>query len=699
LDCESTEELVAAPLVDITPDILSALQASGDKASPPSPRGVVFLADGSDGPDLLDMSEALRPLIEACAHRDTQTPLTIGVVGPSGSGKSFALERLRAGVDELASAAAATSGPFLSRIVTVPIDAAAASGDPASAIAAAAFTALGRDHGGVSYAALADEAAHASADPYQAANKALERHDDSRRRLDAERQARDDVEARRARLIETTLYETAGSRVDAYARGRRGSIEARLRRFDLVSGDSTANYRDLVRDLAGAGWGSRIGVVLSSIWAYRSQRRLLAAAIVLFALAFGAQQVKTPGAIGWLRSLGSPSSNAADWLAGHVDLVGNVAAGLLVLGLIALAVNLWRALFFTAMLFRGVRLLNYDVRERQRDLDASTARLNRRVAALTAETETTARQAEEAERRANARGRALPAMATAPPFLEPALVGPAAARAFLAALGKLIVGQSERAPAPAISGAPPISARAVLGPRALLQSAESQASPDILAPDRLFLAFDNLDALPPAQALNWIETAHSSLGPSFVAAFACDPALLAASGDAVALRGRLDKLFQLTLNARSGAQSDRLISRLTGVAPPAPAPAADARQSLLSEPLNAAETGLLAALAPLAARTPRGVKRFLNAYRIARTSRARRPALALMLALGQSGDEEAAAAMNQLLAGRSGILAEPSGPPALIYAVGATREAADGALTVADLLVAKVIAARYRLSP
>ena len=70
-----------------------------------------------------------------------------------------------------------------------------------------------------------------------------------------------------------------------------------------------------------------------------------------------------------------------------------------------------------------------------------------------------------------------------------------------------------------------------------------------------------------------------------------------------------------------------------------------------------------------------------------------------MLALGQSGDEEAAAAMNQLLAGRSGILAEPSGPPTLIEAVRATREAADGALTVADLVVAKAVAARYRLSP
>ena len=104
-------------------------------------------------------------------------------------------------------------------------------GDPGSAIAAAVFAALGRERSGVNYAALADEAAHAGVDPYQAANKALERHDEARRRLDAERQARDDVEARRARLIENMLYETAGSRIDAYARAKRGPIEARLAPF------------------------------------------------------------------------------------------------------------------------------------------------------------------------------------------------------------------------------------------------------------------------------------------------------------------------------------------------------------------------------------------------------------------------------------------------------------------------------------
>ena len=226
--------------------------------------------------------------------------------------------------------------PSFGRIVTVPIDAAAISGDAASAIAAATFTALGRDNGGGNYAALADEAAHAGADPYQAANKALERHDDARRRLDAERQSRDEVEARRARLVENVLFETPGSRVDAYARGARGQIEARLRRFDLASGDSTANFKNLVRDLAGAGWGSRVGVVLSAIWGYRSQRRLLLAAVLFFVLAFGLSELQAPAGSLGSRGLGSPFNLAADWLARPWRAVGYVVDALIVLGAIAL---------------------------------------------------------------------------------------------------------------------------------------------------------------------------------------------------------------------------------------------------------------------------------------------------------------------------------------------------------------------------
>jgi hypothetical protein len=683
---------LSGPIADPSGQILQLVPASGEK------RGPVFVADGHDGPDLLDMREAIQPIAQTCAHRDTQTPLMIGIVGPSGSGKSFALERLRLAVAGLvAGEDKAAPGIFVDRIVTVPIDAAAISGDPASAIAAATFTALGRDHDGLNYSALADEAAHAGADPYQAANKALERHDDARRRLDAERQSRDEVEARRARLVENVLFETAGSRVDAYARGARGQIEARLRRFDLAGGDSTVNFKNLVRDLAGAGWGSRLGVVLGAIWGYRSQRRLLLAALLFFVLAFAAAELRASRVIDWLSGLGSPVTLAADWLRGHGDLVGYVLDGLIVLGAIALITNLWRAIFFTAMLFRGARLLNHDVGERQRDLDAASARLNRRVAALTAETETTAKHAEVAEKRANARGEAITERAPTPLFVEPALAGASAARAFLVALSKLISAQAERPPA--VASPAMLSARAILGPQISQPPTQSGAA---FAPERLLLTFDNFDALAPAQALGLIETAHSLLGPCFVAAVACDPvALTPAVGSPELLRGRFDKLFQLTFNARvaGAANSARLIARLMGAAaPPRQLETTnDARQTQLADPLSASESTLLAALAPLAADTPRGVKRYLNAYRVARVAPSPRSALALMLALGQSGDDEATAGIDLLLTAQDGALADPAGPPALIAAVRATRAANGGALTVAETIAAREIARRYQL--
>jgi len=167
------------------------------------------------------------------------------------------------------------------------------------------------------------------------------------------------------------------------------------------------------------------------------------------------------------------------------------------------------------------------------------------------------------------------------------------------------------------------------------------------------------------------------------------------------LRGRLDKLFQLTFNARlaGAANGAQLIGRLIDAdgAPRPAAPAIEAGKSRLSEPLSAAEAKLLAALSPLAAGTPRGVKRFLNAYRLARVAKASRPALALMLALGQSGDDEAMAGMDPLLAAKEGLLADPDGPPALLAAVRAARTASEGVLTVSDAIAARDLARRYQL--
>ena len=120
-------------------------------------------------------------------------------------------------------------------------------------------------------------------------------------------------------------------------------------------------------------------------------------------------------------------------------------------------------------------MLNYDVRERSRDLDEASARLNRRIAALTAETEAAARHAEATEKRANARGHANAARVQEPAFIEPSLAGPSAARAFLAALSKLIDASHERAAGALSQSSLPM--RAILGP----QTAQAQPA----APARL----------------------------------------------------------------------------------------------------------------------------------------------------------------------------------------------------------------------
>ncbi len=672
-----------APLIEGRADdrpgrVLGEAPSALDKARPAPPDAApsaaqrplhdpIFYADAGDRADLQNTAEALQPLAELCVVEEAQTPFLAGIVGSSGSGKSFALRRLVEVVEDLADAAGKTpETPFLSRVVVIPIDAAGVSGDPACAIAAAAFAALERERDGVSYAALADEAAQAGADPQRAAAAAAERHDEIGKRLEAERAARDEVEAKRARLTEALLYEIPGSRVDAFIRAGRASIEARLRRFDLVEGDPATNYRDLVRDLDSVGAASRASVAVRSIWAYRSQTRLLAVAVIAFALAFVLDQMRGAQAAAWLRGLGAIFAPLADWLTAHEGILETAVEIAIVLGLFALLLNVWRAFGFTALLFRGLRLLNQDMRERRRELDASAARLNQRVAALGAEADAAAEHAEATARRA---GDAKPAARAPGPVFARGLEAPAkAARSFFVELGRLM-------------------------------SAPAKAS--LPTPQRLVFAFDNLDALPPADALRLVEAARTMFGPGCAGAVACDPAAWAgASGGGESARRRTEKLFQVVVNAESLGPADggRFAARLIGSnAVVNPMSHVDARQSRLIEPLAQGEAALLTAIAPVAAGTPRGVKRFLNAYRIARLSKAPRPAIALMLAVKLGGDGAANAAMNAALLSALADLPDPAGPPALVAAAQAARAANGGAISVADARAAWDIARRYAL--
>jgi len=657
-----------APPIDHAPPVAIEPAAGAGAPALAVARGEPLVyADGADtAADLMGAAEATRPLAEIALAVDAQTPFLIGFVGPSGSGASFALRRWVENVEALAAAAGRAAGsPFLSKVVVASIDAAGVSGDPACAIASAAFAALERDRDGVHYAALADEAANAGADPLRAAAAAAERHDELVRRLESERAARDEVEAKRARLTDALLYETPGSRVDAFVRAKRGAIESRLRRFDLAEGDATANFRHLVRDFDGAGPAARAGVAVRAIWAYRGQLGWLVVAAIAFALAFAVDQASAPRSGDGLRSLASFLAPVADWLAAHQGWLVDLSKALTAIGALALLVVLWRAFAFAGLLYRAQRLLGYDARERRRDLEASAARLNQRVAALDAQTEAAARHVEATSKRAGGVKRS--ERAPGPIFASGPEAPRQAARSFFVELGRLMSGAGASGPA---------------------------------APQRIVFAFDNLDALAPADAAQLLEAAHALLGPGCVAAASFDPATLARLDAPEAARRRLEKLFPIVFNVVTLAPADggRFAVRLIGSnAVAKPLRLVEAAASAITQALTPSETSLLAAFAPLAGETPRAIKRFLNACRVARTASAPRPAVALMLATRLGGDRAALAAMRQALDGSADELLDPSGPPALIVATQAARAANDGVITLADARAAWEAARRYSL--
>jgi hypothetical protein len=620
----------------------------------------LFLGDLPDGPDVLNVAQILQPLAQLCVTPQAQTPFLAAIAGPSGAGKTFALRRLAQAIAELSASSAVSAGSALPRVTLAHVDAGSGVEAPV-AIASAAYAALDREPGGIDYSALLDETGHAGGDPHRAARAASDRHENLVSKLEADRSQRDDVEAKRARLADTLLFETPGSRVDVFARARRGMIEARLRRFGLAGPDADASYRHLVRDVSTLGAGARIGVVIRAIWAYGSQARLLIWAIIAFALAFGVGLLPDEAAAGGIGRLSSALEPIAPWIAAHAEWFDRASQLLYLLGALALALNLWRALGFSNLLLRGARLLNLESRERRRDLDQRAARLNQRVAALTTEADAAAKRADAASERA---GGKTTVRAPGPEFLESGHAPSTAARAFLAALGARIGHPNPAAP----------------------------------APDRLILAIDNLDALPPGAAIAWLDAAQNAIGPGCIGLIAFDAARLAATlGGPNEARRRLGKWLQVAVNlpARDGADRAGVVGRLLsrGDQPAALDPKLAAA---LAEPLSSAETTLLAALAPLAVDSPRGAKRFLNAYRLARCSGLPRPVVALMQAAAFA-DDEAQAAMRDRLAKGSGELGDIAGPAELVEAIKAARAANNGPISIEAARAAAEIADRYAL--
>jgi hypothetical protein len=308
---------------------------------------------------------------------------------------------------------------------------------------------------------------------------------------------------------------------------------------------------------------------------------------------------------------------------------------------------------------RGARLLNHEVRERRRDFETRVTRLNQRIAALTTEAEAAGKRAEAASHRAGGKAAV---RVPGPEFLEAGLGPSAAARAFLAALGGRV--------GHAFAAAP--------------------------APDRFIFVIDNLDALSPAAAIGWIDAAWSVIGPGCVGLLALDPARLqAAPGSPRKARRRFGKWLQVTINlpARDGVEGERFVAGLLSTASPSP-PSDSKVAAALVEPLSSVETTLLAALAPLAADSPREAKRFLNAYRLARCSNSPRSVMALMQAVAFA-DDASQAAMRDRLANGSGELTDVKGPAALVNAIKAARAANSGPISIEDARAAAEVARRY----
>lgn len=594
------EEPTLAP--PVTAPGTSTVLARPAKALLPS-----FGGDPASLVDALGIEPTLAQLAELAAHRSTAAPLTIGVLGGAGSGRSFALSRLTSRIRDLAAAAGKTrESPFFDRIHVQAIDAAALDGDPATALAARLHAGL-RDP----YPALAREIGHSARDPHAVLRETNEKLDDARRRLDAERRALDDAGSRRARIVETVLYEASGSQVDAYARANRAGIENRLHAFG-IPGDAIRTYKDLVQSAANS--GGKPGLALRSLWAFKGQGKLIVAAILLIAIGVGLG-IAIDDQAGWLAELRTSTkagAPVADWFSTHMGLLGTLRTGAFVLAALCVALSLWRAIAFLQPIFKGAWLLGSDLETRRRDLDGLYAHQTKRVDALDADVERLTAQAAEAERRAGAGGDA--------GSFEPSPFA-----------GVQEAAQTERFFTEL--------RRRTAGGASVVGRVDDGAT---AAPQRIVLAIDHLDAVDPGRARDILDALHRTLGGSIVTLVAADPARLDADA------GSCERWFgiPLRLDAADRDQSELVRAALGRRVAAAPAAKPDARTSVLDVPIGEEEADLLAELAALAGPTPRSARRFVTLYGLARLDTGvDRRALALMLALANGGTEAEKVAM------------------------------------------------------
>ena len=580
----------------------------------------LFHADRAQAPSLADYP-ALDLLGDLAAHGQTQTPLTIGLFGEPGAGKSHALEALARRARGLCAATRA-DGPFVQGVITVQVNAPDLQGDAASGLASALHAALLFGGGG----RLAATAVEAATDPQAAALEAAQKLEDIRQRQLAEQQTLEELKARSARLNETLMVATTDNRVDDYARRNRRRLEAGLQRFGF-SGDATAVYKDLVRELIDRpGPLSRLSAFANTVWAYGGQARLLvwAAAFFLLAWVLGLAQRTRADWLAGLRSAAEGASEPANWIEGHTHWLTYLGNAAITAGLVCLGINIWRAARFTMPLLQGARLLEEEAAKRRAALDVLIAGQAKQVELLAGEAQNVATLVQTAERRVR----------------ERAASGAPSARSLFA---------TSTIPTPGLDAS-------------LYLDAIQKGLGATGAPRRILVLLDGLEALPAQQAAAVVDGAHQCLDrPGFVLAMAADAAQLAAGwGGAAEAARRIERYVQAPFTVRMIRDEQASIAyahQLLGAAPESAASPIDASGSALDQPVKPVETHLLGKLAGFAGETPRAMKRYLNLWRLARPLAEDSGALALMLALDNGATAGELAAM-----GAAMDLEEPDAP-------------------------------------
>ena len=625
-------------------------------------QSTVFASETTAAPDALGLAPAINKLAQLAIHKNTQTPLSIGLFGGAGSGKSFALSHLLDDARALSSAAASSAKtPFVKQLAIARVDA-GANPEPVTAIANAVFEALTKSTSeATGYAGWAESIAHRTGDPQQNVREESERASDMRRRQDSETQALEEIRSRRARLTENVLYDSAGTQIDSYARKNRAKIESRLTGFGFTKADPVATYKDLVREYAeNGGILRRIRLFFHSLWAFDGQLKLIILAIVFAGLGWFLGQVETQPQ--WLTNFMlsmqerfSSLGSITDWVksnAQHFTIAKNAA---FVAAAGALLINVIRAVRFLGPIKRGARLLTADIETRRNDLDNLIKSQNQRIGEIGQEVETQSKRLEDAQLRADA-ARATPDAATQSPFGSATDDTHNRAKNFLASIA---------------SG---------------LENGKDNG-----APERIIVAIDNLDALSPAAANTWLQQSKTLIAtPGITTLITANPNHLKAGLETASTGASLDEAIAriaqvpFRLDGKEDAAFGKLVKTMLGLESPDKQAALDASSSSLDDPMRPGEAELLANLADLAGSTPRQVKRYVNAYRVMRAGSTTFAPQIFALAVQSGALEQEKKQLNQML----GDLAEDASldiPEAsdsrIVFALRETAAAQVGPLT------------------